>query len=263
MKKIILLLSSLFFSSSFIAHADCRENWKIKELVQGPQNFQVIKKSYFYKEPNSGSKIKDLFLISGDDFNAYFKYGEYVFGSYLKKDGSTVSGWLNLNTLTKGTGTGKTVKISEGDFTLISANTNIHLNGSYEEFYKEWGACEINKQPEIGISGNFITIGDDVVFKYFDNYWKGFSIRSSNINFKQEGEDFDTYRITTITIISEKYLTSRGVSVGMSLDDIIRVYGEPMIKHTDSVVYNYKNYALIFNLKNNIITDIIMDEQIL
>ncbi|WP_412098194.1 hypothetical protein, partial [Klebsiella quasipneumoniae] len=87
-----------------------------------------------------------------------------------------------------------------------------------------WGKCGKNEQLETGAWSNYISKGDET-YKYFDNYWKGFIIRSSNINYKHFGDDFDLYRITTITVINNKYITGRGIYIGMNKNEIINAYG--------------------------------------
>lgn len=150
--------------------------------------------------------------------------------------------------------------ISKSDFIIISPYKNIELGSSYEQFYKAWGKCEINKQPDIGISGGFITKGDEI-YKYFDNFWRGFTIVSSNINLQPTGGDYNFYRITTITVNSNKYMTSRGVTIGDTTDNIFTSYGKPSSVDKVQVAYKFKNSTLSFDVNNGVVERIVMDEQ--
>lgn len=170
-------------------------------------------------------------------------------------------GWLKDDALSETEKVNKP-EINDSDFSIYSPNGSIDLSSSFEDFYKIWGKCGKNEQLETGAWSNYISKGDET-YKYFDHYWKGFTIRSSNINYKQRGSDFDSYRITTITITNNKYITSRGVYVGMTKNEIINAYGTPASIDKNEINYSFKNNTLSFTLENDVIKNIILDENIL
>lgn len=255
-------LMVLFLLSGF-ALANCNDNWEQVAHKQFVNKSIVQNKSFFYSAPSEKYKVPDLFLIKGDDFNSYLKSNDYTFGTYTRRNGSVVSGWLKSETLDAASSksSNSPPEVSKSDFVIISPFKNIELGSSYEQFYKTWGDCEVNKQPDIGISGGFITVGNEI-YKYFDNFWSGFSIRSSNINFQQTGSDYDAYRITTITVNSKKYMTSRGITIGDTTQNIITAYGKPLNLDKDKLTYKFKNDELSFDIKNDEIKSIVMDEKV-
>lgn len=159
-------------------------------------------------------------------------------------------------------GTVNKTDLNANDFSIYSPNGNIELNASFEMFDKKWGECGKSEQLETGAWSNYISKGDKN-YKYFDYYWKGFWVRSSNINYEQLGYDFDTYRITTVTVVNNKYVTSRGVYVGMTKDEIIKAYGNPSKTSETLISYRYKTNSLDFKLESDVIKTIILDEAIL
>ncbi|WP_435953139.1 hypothetical protein [Dryocola sp. BD626] len=253
----------VLFLLSGSALANCNENWEQASRTQFVNKSTVQNKSFFYSAPSEKHKLPDLFLIKGDDFNTYLKSNDFTFGTYTKKNGSVVIGWLKSETLdTASTKSSHSLpEVSKFDFVIISPYKNIELGSSYEQLYKTWGDCEVNKQPDIGILGNFITV-DNETYKYFDNFWSGFTIRSSNINYQQTGSDYDSYRITTITVNSKKYMTSRGITVGDTTQNIITAYGNPLKLDKNKMTYKFKNNELSFDIKNNEIKGIVMDEKV-
>ena len=257
--RFIFLIVSLF-SSAVVAN--CNGHWEDVKKIQLTGTHVVQKKAFFYSAPFNKYKYADLFLIKGDRFHSYLESNGYIFGRYIRKNGTVVNGWLKAEALvdTSSKFPYFPLELSENDFVIVSPYKDIELGGSYERFYKAWGKCEINKQPDIGISGNFITSGVQV-YKYFDHHWGGFSIRSSNINFNNDGEDFDTYRVTTVTVNNDKYMTSRGIAVGDTIESVISAYGQPLKMDKTQVSYKFKRNSLLFNIKSNVVDNIVMDEQ--
>lgn len=258
MKKILSLVISML---AFNSYASCDGLWDKADYKQNIHSYKVLNKTFFYSIPDVNFKNSKLFLINNDTFVGFLKYGEFEFGRYTRKNGTIVMGWLKYDALSE---TEKTKKpeVDVNDFSIYSPNGSIDLSSSFENFYKTWGRCGKNEQLETGIWSNYISKGDNT-YKYFDHYWKGFTIRSSNINYKQHGNDFDFYRITTITITNNKYMTSRGVYIGMTKDEIINAYGEPSSTDKDKINYSFNNNTLSFTLENNVIKNIILDENIL
>lgn len=253
----------VLFLLSGSALANCSDNWDEAPHKQFVSKVIVRNKSFFYHGPFEKYKLPTLFLIKGDSFNSYSKSNDYIFGTYIRKSGSVVIGWLKSDTLDANSSKSlpPPPEVSKSDFVIFSPYGNIELGSSYEQFYKAWGGCELNKQPDIAVSGNFIIVGNEN-YKYFDNFWSGFTIRSSNINFLQTGSDYDSYRITTITVNSKKYMTSRGITIGDTTRNIITAYGSPLGLNRDRLTYKFKNNELSFILKNNTIKSIVMDEKV-
>lgn len=258
MKKMLFIFLA---ACSFHSYAGCDESWKKADYEQNMHSYKVINKTFFHSTPDDNARNSKLFLINNDTFVGFLKSGEFEFGRYTRKDGSIVMGWLKDDALSETKET-KKLDFNDGDLNIYSPNGNIELSASFEDFYKAWGKCGKNEQLETGAWSNYISKGDET-YKYFDNYWKGFSIRSSNINYKQQNNDFDLYRITTITITNKKYITSRGIYIGMTKNEIINVYGEPTSINKGNISYNFKNKTLSFMLENNMIKSIILDENIM
>ncbi|EMC4263707.1 hypothetical protein VEL57_004193, partial [Cronobacter sakazakii] len=243
MKKIITAIISLFM---FQVQANCDESWKMANYKQNLNVFKVVAKTFFYSAPNDDAKNSNVFLIRNDNFSGFLSSGRFEFGQFIKKDGRKVIGWLKKDDLAETTGNIST-EINGGDFSIYSPNGSIDLSTPFEVFYKSWGRCGKNEQLETGMWSGFISKGDRN-YKYFDYYWKGFSVRSSNINHEQLGDDFDSYRITTITVTNNKYITSRGIYVGMSKDEIIKAYGKPSRISKSLISYSFNHNSLDFLL---------------
>lgn len=253
----LLVISMLAFNS----YADCSESWKASNYEQDIRSYKVNKKTYFHSTPDDNSRNSKLFLIDNDAFVGFLKSGKFEFGRYTRKDGSIVMGWLKDDDLSEVKDSKKS-DLNDGDLSIYSPNGNIELSASFEGFYKKWGKCEKSEQLETGAWSNYISKGDET-YKYFDNYWKGFSIRSSNINYKQHDNDFDLHQITTITVTNNKYITSRGIYIGMTKNEIVNAYGEPASISKDKIIYNINNNTLSFMLENNAVKNIILDENIM
>ncbi|EOI3556737.1 hypothetical protein ACMSZQ_003061 [Cronobacter dublinensis] len=258
MKKITSAIISLFV---FQVQANCDESWKMANYEQKLNVFKVVGKTFFYSAPNDDAKNSKIFLIRNDTFSGFLSSGRFEFGQFIKKDGRKVTGWLKNDDLAE-TSESISTEINGGDFSIYSPNGSIDLNTPFETFYKSWGRCGKNEQLETGAWSGFISKGDKD-YKYFDYYWKGFSVRSSNINYEQLGNDFDKYRITTITVTNNKYLTSRGIYVGMSRGEIIKAYGKPSRMSKLLISYSFNNNYLDFMLEENIVKKIVLNERLL
>lgn len=57
------------------------------------------KRSYFYREPEEGSLVKNLFLIDGDKVQAFHSHNEFTKVRYIRKNGDAVDGWIKSNDL--------------------------------------------------------------------------------------------------------------------------------------------------------------------
>lgn len=180
--KIIYILFITFISYESIA--GCNNVISNSKFLQDIKELESLKKTNFYANPTGESKLNSLFIIKGDHFTSYLINKGFVFGGYKNKDGDIISGWLNKGDLIElKDGIIKVEDLNFDDFTIYTSFGNIKLSGDFPEFYKKWGSCEINKQQEIGVSGNFQDVNDGY-YKYFEHYWDGAYIKTSNINFK-------------------------------------------------------------------------------
>ncbi|WP_038901019.1 hypothetical protein [Dickeya dadantii] len=255
MKKIIFLLTFLFIGT---AQANCNENLKGLRQKQKNQNYIVNQKTFFYLNPLKKEYKKGLFLIPGDEFSGYLVFQDLTFGRYIRKNGEVVMGWLKSDTLKDAT-TSQENNLSEHDFNIYSPIGNIPLGQPYEKISSQWNKCLDSHGVELG----GIVSRNNIEYKYSDYSADGLIIRLSNINYDKKGLNFDTYRVTAIIIDNGNYLTSRGVSVGMTKEEVINTYGEPSEKNKNAITYNYNNYALEFKLKFGKITEIEMSEYFL
>lgn len=220
----------------------------------------VLRKTNFHLSPVYNKEVAGLFIIKGDTFTSYLKSDNFLFGNYKAVDGGISSGWISGIDLEKLSNEQKANEnISSNDFKFFTSYKEITLGDYYPEFYNYWGKCEINKQPDIGITGNFEEI-NGINYKYFDHYWDGLYIKTSNINREQLKNDFDWYHITEINVLNDKYMTNHGIYVGMKENEIVNAYGDCHKKNSNSCSYSYKNNKLTFNISNGVITSIDMEE---
>jgi hypothetical protein len=113
MKCILPFLFFYFIYTSSAIAFDCEKfNKSIKDkefLIPGHQSGRVAIGSgrlYFYSAPVEECKIKDLFIVSGDQVDAYSDFGKYTFIQYISNRlGDTVDGWVYTDRL-KATGYG-------------------------------------------------------------------------------------------------------------------------------------------------------------
>lgn len=258
MKK---LLFTVLLMSAFTANADCHKTWETGSYTQNIKTYTVIKKTHFYALPGESAKASDLFLIKGDEFSGFLQSNGFEFGYFTKKDKTIVSGWIKQSELVEGSQPAKSVTaISDSDFIIYTPFKSIVLSSSFENFNEAWGACGKSEQNETGLWSNTVTIGDKD-YKYFDYHWKDFSVRASNINYEITGNDFDTYRITSILVNGNGYMTSRGISIGMNIDDIKNAYGEPVVVSKDEITYTHNKNKLDFVMDSGKVKSIKMEEQ--
>lgn len=64
-------------------------------------DYKVISKQrlYFHNAPDKKCKNKNLFLISGDHVTGYSMYNGFLSVAYFKKNGDSISGWLDISQL--------------------------------------------------------------------------------------------------------------------------------------------------------------------
>jgi len=104
MKKIFLI--AFLLCENVFANSLCDDLLKKVDneqvYIEHSRNlFRVISKErlYFNSSPSKQCKIKDVFLVYGDNVTGYSKYDGFLFSVFYKKNGETVSGWLKLSEL--------------------------------------------------------------------------------------------------------------------------------------------------------------------
>ncbi|MGL5954655.1 MAG: hypothetical protein ACRCZ3_16270 [Providencia rustigianii] len=257
--KRICFLFFLFFS--FKSMADCGHIISNSSYSQYVKEFKSLKKTNFYVSPVVNAKLNNLFIIKGDLFTSYLTNDEFVYGNYENSNGVIFSGWIKKEDLITEDDKIKNKAINFNDFVFYTSFKKIKLGTGYQDFYKDWAKCEINIQQDqyVGISGNFQEV-EGGYYKYFEHYWDGLYIKTSNINREELKNDFDWYRITEINITNDNYMTNRGVYVGMKENEIVNAYGDCHKKNSNLCSYIYKNNKLIFHVSNGVITSIDMEE---
>lgn len=102
----------VLFFSPLASWGGCAEINSIAEqnqtLVPTDESGYVVNdksRVYFYSAPDEKCKIKGVFIIYGDLVNSYADYQGFSSVVYFKKNGDTVSGWVNSDSI-KPTGTG-------------------------------------------------------------------------------------------------------------------------------------------------------------
>lgn len=259
MKRLLLVI---FFIPTYDVCANYNEVREQDNYIQNIKTFNVNKKTYFHQAPDENSKLNKLFLIQGDIFSGYLQFNGFEFGRYIRKDDSIAIGWLKQSDLTEENNLEKKVdKITESDFTIYSPFDVIVLNSPFEKSNKSLASCSGNNQAEAGLWSNVIS-NENKNYKYFDYHCDGFSVRVSNINYDVLNDDFDTYRITTILLNDSKYITGRGIYVGMNINNIKNAYGNTLESGNNSISYSLDTYILRFILEKDIIKSIEVNEQI-
>lgn len=257
--RVICFLFFLFLS--YESMASCDHLISNSNFSQDIREFRAVKKTNFYTSPNEKYKLNNLFIINGDFFTSYLTNDRFVYGNYEGNNGIIYSGWVKKEDLVSENKEIKDKHINMNDFIIYTSFKKIMLGNGYPDFYKYWGTCEVNIQKDqyVGISGNFQEVNDDY-YKYFEHYWNGLYIKASNINSEKLKNDFDWYRITEINIKNDKYMTNRGVYIGMKENEIVNAYGDCHKRDSDSCSYFYQNNKLEFEISNGVVTNIDMEE---
>ncbi|MCT4618358.1 MAG: hypothetical protein N4A62_03105 [Marinisporobacter sp.] len=138
--------------------------------------------------------------------------------------------------------------IYDDDFIVTGGKNTIVLDTLYKDF-------TINKK-EIELEDNYV--GDvssgDYVYKYYIHKFEDFEMYVSNANYDKKNRDFNEYYISQITLINSNFKTARGISLGSSYDDVIRLYGEGIKQYEESgkfIIYQLNDKALSFEIDEN------------
>lgn len=79
-------------------HNSYRGQFNINPANSGYEVFGVGR-LYFYSAPDERCIIKNIYMVRGDQVDAYAEYNNYLFVIYFTKIGHEVSGWLHKNRL--------------------------------------------------------------------------------------------------------------------------------------------------------------------
>ena len=151
--------------------------------------------------------------------------------------------------------------LNESDFTVTDGVNTITLDSSYNNF--ETTETEINTGDSEDNFVGEITVGEYNYKTYFHQF-NDFKIYISNTNYPYKNDDQDTYYVTQIDLLSNKFITTRGVYVGAKIDEVLEMYGEgEKISDTDDqeenndqeLIYQFDNYVLSFIYNNEEVVD--------
>ena len=141
--------------------------------------------------------------------------------------------------------------MNEEDLTVTDGTNMITLDSLYDTF--ETTEEEINTNNSEDNYVGEIPVGE-YIYKTYSHRYKDFEIYTSNMNYPYNEDDIDTYYITQIDLTSSKYMTARGASVGVDIDEVYDLYGEGKLtsdtdetNNTDKeLIYQFNNYELSF-----------------
>lgn len=101
-------------------------------------------------------------------------------------------------------------------------------------------------------------------YKIFSNHYENdtFEILTSNLYYdKPPKRDFNTYVISQISVYSSTYSTSRKITTGMNIEQLVKAYGKGeayKASHRDWIKYSKGNKLLVFEITGRKIDDIVI-----
>lgn len=97
-------------------------------------------------------------------------------------------------------------------------------------------------------------------YKVNQHEYEDVTIYTSNVNYDIDGRDYNDYVILGIEFINNQLKTSRNISVGSSVDDVISAYGvnyESYEKRgSEYLSFKHDKQELVFEVKQSIVTKI-------
>lgn len=98
LKIITVLMFSLFvYFPSFAVGVSCKEPPQIANFELSPRlTYEVAGtgRLYFHVAPNEKCINKNIFVIPGDNLNAYAEFGEWSQVMFVSKTGEMIDGWV-------------------------------------------------------------------------------------------------------------------------------------------------------------------------
>ncbi len=137
--------------------------------------------------------------------------------------------------------------LDASDFLVRDSIDSVILDYPYDDF--------IFSKPELIIENNYV--GEDYVGEYiYKNYmheYEDLMIFTSNRNYNLKNRDFNEYYITQITLKNSTFTTPRGITIGSSMDEVIKAYGIGIESMEDEAVlyYIFNDMQIKFKFNNN------------
>lgn len=260
-RNIALMISLSFFAlMSNIVLAENNECLLIgsaakNSTINGQSNIPVnsyavanMNKVIFYSSPNEPCKKDGVFVILGDYFYAYKIYKNFTYVNYITVKGDSVLGWVKsaeIKNYSPLENRAKKENLNISDFIAIGKDGWVGLGGSFSN------NIPLSKEKEISSEyiGDFPNDAGGLN-KFYSHSYTGISVIASNVDYlKRLWSMDDDYIISSISFSSLKYMTSRGVKVGDSVNDVLNKYAG--IKNTTSngsISYNLGELFLSFNM---------------
>lgn len=148
----------------------------------------------------------------------------------------------------------KVITLNKSDLTFSDGVDTIVLDTLYEDF--ETREAENKAENSVDNYVGEVSVGEHI-YRTYTHQYEDFIIYTSNMNYPYKCDDINTYYITQIDLINDKYMTARGIHIGCNLKEIFEIYGkEDLITNNDSndenieLTYQYDNYVLEFILSN-------------
>ncbi|WP_040950090.1 hypothetical protein [Gorillibacterium massiliense] len=131
------------------------------------------------------------------------------------------------------------------DFAVTDGKTTILLDTPFKDFQ--------TSEAETPLDNNYVgeTTSGDSVYKNYMHEYADFDLYTSNADYDTKNRSFDEYFITQISLKTAAFKTARGISVGVNLDDIVRLYGSGNKVESEgstSVVYRLNDMQLSFDM---------------
>lgn len=250
MKHKLLIIFALI---SFRTYAIC-ENISSFELQSEHVKYEPSSvfitsegRAFLYAYPFNECASK-LFIINKDKVISYASYKNFRYINYINKKGVVISGWIKSSQIGLPKEKINHLKVNENDFFIYSNGTEIHLNSDYANVAKK---LFLYKDSTINntFMNEFRAI-NGVDYKFYPHDFGSLYIESSNLNYDKENRDFDDYRITKIIIDNQDRfsVSSRGISLGSKISDVLKVYGKPEgdRENQHKIQYRHKNMSIIF-----------------
>ncbi|MGL4823737.1 MAG: hypothetical protein ACRC2W_12295 [Plesiomonas shigelloides] len=241
----LLMSSNVFAGCEIIKHSD----FKMNGIRYEESNGVILSsgRSFFYTYPDEKCMLKNKFIIQNDRVVSYASLNEYIYVNYMGKNGLVSAGWIKASRARLEKSISAPLEINNNDLFIYHDGIEINLGSDYSMI-----ADKIKKHKPVGYEDVFMnefrTIGG-VDYKYYTHDFDGLYIESSNVFYDKENRDFDDYRITKIMVSKSDGVSfsSRGISVGSTMLNVIKQYGQPISKCGKSeVCYYYKNKKISF-----------------
>ena len=266
----LMILLSFFALMSNIVLAENNECLLIgsaakNSTINGQSNIPLnsyvvanINKVLFYSAPNELCKKDGVFVILGDYLYAYKIYKDFTYVNYITVKGDSISGWVKSAEIKNYSPLGNKSKkenLNISDFIAIGKDGWVGLGGSFSN------NITLSKEKEISSEyiGDFPN-NSEGLNKFYSHSYTGIAVISSNVGYlKRLWNMDDDYVISTISLSSLKYMTSRGVKVGDSVKDVLKEYGG--IKNTTTngnIRYNLGEMSLSFDIDQGKVSTIEM-----